>query len=111
MGIESHVVHDHAADAQPTSSDTPVAPQLAQSISVAQMVQVENMIAGNNIRLTSLIEHMPDMIKRAIDKALAPVHIKIYDLENRVSKLEGIDVKEALVALKANMRKVKTDVQ
>ncbi|MCD7472033.1 hypothetical protein HAX54_012859 [Datura stramonium] len=39
--------------------------------------QVVNMAAQNNTRSTLLIEHMPDMIKRVIDKALAPIHIKI----------------------------------
>ncbi|MCD9646777.1 hypothetical protein HAX54_036934 [Datura stramonium] len=54
---------------------------------------------------------MSDMIKRAIGKALSPVHIKILDLEHRVSELEGIGAKEALAALKADMSKVKTNIQ
>ncbi|MCD7461144.1 hypothetical protein HAX54_045370 [Datura stramonium] len=61
------------------------------TFSVAQMVQVANMMARNNTKLSSLIDHMPEMIKRAIDKALAPVHIKIQDLEHRVSALEEDD--------------------
>ncbi|MCE5165657.1 hypothetical protein HAX54_011386 [Datura stramonium] len=63
------------------------------------------MTAQNNTRLTSLIEHMFDMIKRAIDKTLAPVHIKIQDLEHRVSELDGIGAREALAAFKEDMRK------
>ncbi|MCD9560339.1 hypothetical protein HAX54_018958, partial [Datura stramonium] len=66
---------------------------------------VANMTMQNNTRLTSLIEHIPNMIKRAIDKALAPVHIKIQDLEHRVSELEGIGTREALAVLKADMSK------
>ncbi|MCD7465934.1 hypothetical protein HAX54_002153 [Datura stramonium] len=72
--------------------------------------KVENMTAQNNTRLTSLIEHMPNMIKRAIDKALAPFHIKIQDLEHRVSELEGIGATDALATLKADISKVKIDV-
>ncbi|MCE5166634.1 hypothetical protein HAX54_023031 [Datura stramonium] len=49
---------------------------------------------------------MPEMIKRSIDKALAPIHVKIQDLEHRVSKLEDIGAREALAALKANMSKM-----
>ncbi|MCD9638128.1 hypothetical protein HAX54_021862 [Datura stramonium] len=74
------------------------------------MVLVENMTTQNNTRLTSLIKHIPDMIKRAIDKALAPFHIRIQDLEHRISELEGIGAGEALVALKADISKrVETD--
>ncbi|MCD9639938.1 hypothetical protein HAX54_024931, partial [Datura stramonium] len=111
MGIDSQVEHTHAAEAQPLTSDTPIAPQSAQSMSTTQMVQVANMTARNNTKLTLLIEHISDMIKRAIDKALALVHVKIQYLEHRVSKLEGIGAREALAVLKADMSKVKIDVQ
>ncbi|MCD9558666.1 hypothetical protein HAX54_016194 [Datura stramonium] len=82
-----------------------------QTLSVARMVQIANMTARNNTKLSSLIEHIPEMIKRAIDKALAPVHIKIQDLEHRVSTLEGICAGEAIPTLRADMSKVKGDVQ
>ncbi|MCD9644580.1 hypothetical protein HAX54_032932 [Datura stramonium] len=49
------------------------------------------MTTKNNTKLSSLIDHMFEMIKRAIDKALALVHIKIQDLEHRVSALEEDD--------------------
>ncbi|MCE5166641.1 hypothetical protein HAX54_023280, partial [Datura stramonium] len=71
--IGSQVEHSQVAEAQPSTSDTLSETQLTKSISVARMVQVANMTAQNNTRLTLLIEHIPDMIKRAIDKALAPV--------------------------------------
>ncbi|MCD7461477.1 hypothetical protein HAX54_046207 [Datura stramonium] len=71
---------------------------------------VTNMTAWKITRLTLLIEHMPDIIKRAIDKALAPFYVKVQVLEHRVSKLEGIGAREALAALKADMSKVKIDV-
>ncbi|MCD7456473.1 hypothetical protein HAX54_031869 [Datura stramonium] len=77
----------------------------------SQMVQVANMTARNNTMLTSLIEHIPNMIKRVIDKALAPVHVKIQDLEHRIYELEVIGAREALAMLKAEMSKVKTDVK
>ncbi|MCD9639204.1 hypothetical protein HAX54_023582 [Datura stramonium] len=73
--------------------------------------QVANMTVQNNTRLTSLIEHMPEMMKRAIKKDLALVHFKIQDLEHTVSKLEDIGAREALAVLKADMSKVKIDVQ
>ncbi|MCD7462535.1 hypothetical protein HAX54_048720 [Datura stramonium] len=82
LGIDSRVEHSQATEAQPSTSDTPVAPQL-----------------------TLLIEHMPDMIKRAIDKALAHVRVKIHDLEHRVSEIEGIGAREALAVLKPDMSK------
>ncbi|MCD9640856.1 hypothetical protein HAX54_026564 [Datura stramonium] len=63
------------------------------------------MTTRNTTRLTYLIEHMPDMIKRAIDKAFAPVHSKIQDLEHRVSKLEGTGARDALAMLKDDMSK------
>ncbi|MCD7446287.1 hypothetical protein HAX54_000097 [Datura stramonium] len=88
----------------------PVVPH-AFEIATGIESQVANMTARINTRLTSLIEHMSDMIKRAIDKALAQVHIKIQDLEHRVSELEGIGAREALAALKADISKVKKDVQ
>ncbi|MCD7450861.1 hypothetical protein HAX54_008719 [Datura stramonium] len=83
LGIDSQVEHSQAAEAKLLNSDTPVVPQSAQSISATRMVQVANMTAWNNTRLTLLIGHMPDTIKRAIDNALAPVHVKIQDLEHR----------------------------
>ncbi|MCD7461479.1 hypothetical protein HAX54_046209 [Datura stramonium] len=72
MHVNYQVVHDHIAEAQPSRFDTPVAHQSARFISTTRMVQVANMTTWNNTRLTSLIEHMPDMIKIVIDKALAP---------------------------------------
>ncbi|MCD7449184.1 hypothetical protein HAX54_050068 [Datura stramonium] len=84
LGINSQVQHAPAAEAQPSTSNTPVAPQSIKSISVSRMVQVANMTTWNNTRLTLLIVHMTGMIKRAIDKALAPVHFKIQDLEHRL---------------------------
>ncbi|MCD9558462.1 hypothetical protein HAX54_015843 [Datura stramonium] len=71
MGIESQAMHDHANDAQPSSSDTPVAPQSAQFISADRMVQ---------------------------------------DLEHRVSKLEGIGVRNALAVLKDDMSKLQPNL-
>ncbi|MCD7446229.1 hypothetical protein HAX54_048427 [Datura stramonium] len=79
MGIDSQEVHDHVADAQPSSSAMQLHP--------------------------SWRSHMLEMIKRAIDKALAPVRRKIQDLEHGVSELEGIGVRDALAALKADMSK------
>ncbi|MCD7473264.1 hypothetical protein HAX54_014998 [Datura stramonium] len=37
---------------------------------------------------------MPNMMKRAINKAIALVHVKIQYLEHRVSELEGIGARE-----------------
>ncbi|MCD7446757.1 hypothetical protein HAX54_015661 [Datura stramonium] len=73
----------------PSSSAPPVAPQPMQTLSAARMVHVANMMARNNTKLTSLIEHLPKMIKRAIERALTPIHIKIQDLEHRFLTLEG----------------------
>ncbi|MCE3050298.1 hypothetical protein HAX54_046852, partial [Datura stramonium] len=71
------------AETRPSSSATPVVPQLAQSISAAWIIQVANITAQNNTRLTSLIELIPDMIKRAIEKALATIYNTVKDLEKR----------------------------
>ncbi|MCD7469835.1 hypothetical protein HAX54_009142 [Datura stramonium] len=54
----------------------PMVPHASETAK-ARMVQVENITTRNNTRLTSLIEHMPNVIKRAINKAVAPFHVKI----------------------------------
>ncbi|MCE5167158.1 hypothetical protein HAX54_039908, partial [Datura stramonium] len=72
---------------------------------------VANMTARNNTKLTALIEHIPEMIKRAIDMTLSLVHTSIYNLEEGVSALESIGTREAIAALRAYMIKVKGDIQ
>ncbi|MCD7464755.1 hypothetical protein HAX54_053371 [Datura stramonium] len=66
MDVNSQATDHLVVDAPPSFPSTLVAPQPDKSISTAQMVQVANMPAWNNTRLTSLIEHMTDMIKRDI---------------------------------------------
>ncbi|MCE3215582.1 hypothetical protein HAX54_002873 [Datura stramonium] len=105
LGIDTQLEHSQAAEAHNSTFDTPSATPSTQPISIARMVQVAITTTRNNTRLTLLIEHIPNMIKRDIDKDLALVHVKIQDSEHRISELEGIGAREALAMLKADMSK------